>query len=219
MAEQWTNGRSSKEIKNISQRLYAGKSYPPKSKQEVSAEQPKPKVSKEQLEEIVNRLYVEDPYIKRKELSDRFQQQFEVERGENFGFQKKLGNIEILTKRLFVADYVSRHINKNNLSEKVDSGRKLSQREVEASTRRLFVGDYSNRHEVRHKKFYDDLMMKKKSGEKVLSTEEQDGSIARLSNKTRDPAECNKELRGQKTYEEKGILGTYIVIDPAVCIT
>ena len=215
MAKKKRRGKSAKEIEEISQRLYAGSSAPASKKSDDPAKGPT--VSKEALEAIIERLHEKDPHLKRNELIEKAHQNYDKDRGENFGYQggKDKENMEALTGRLFIANYVNRNVDKG--AAKAESDKKVTKDELEAITSRLFIQDYANKNIVAKQAFYDSILNKKKADEKVLKAEEQEEAITRLANKSREPAECNKELRGKKTYVEKGIYGTYALVDPTIC--
>ena len=208
MAKQWHRFRSSTEMDKLSQRLYAASRYTTKDLLTRG------KVSKEELEKIYKRLYVKDPHGKRRELIKKAHPKFDKDQGKYYGHQDGLDKetIDDLTKRLSVADYVNRNIDKG--ANVINDNIKVTRKKFEASTFRLFVRNHSNRNEVLKKKFYDDVMNGKKENDKVLNKEEQFETTSRLSTLERDPAESNKELRGRKNYLEKGIYGTYAALDP-----
>ena len=95
--------------------------------------------------------------------------------------------------------------------------KKVTKDELEEITSRLFIQNYANKNIVLEKTYYDGILNKKKAEEKVMKKDEQDETIVRLANKTRDPAECNKDMKGTKTYRDKGIFGTYALVDPSIC--
>ena len=166
-----------------------------------------------QVAETVDRLHVKDPYRKRRNLVEENNESEKTEESKNLTEEE----VNAVTERLFIADYVNRHLCMNEVTNTNDNQKSLTQEELEESTKRLFIEDYSNRNEALHRTFYEDLMKKKKDEEKILSSGEQVEATLRLSKTTREPAECNKELRGRKMYEMKGIYGTYALVDPNVC--
>ena len=214
MAKTNRQGKSAKEIKEISERLYGSAS---KSTVKKNDEPSKGiVVTKQQLDETVNRLFEKDPYQKKTELAAKAHQARENERPDNMGFQQTKDNdgIEEITKRLFIADYVNRNIQAHAPPAAENT---ITADELEAITTRLFIKNYANKNIDNNKAFYDSILNKKKAGEKVIHKDEWDDMVARLGKMTRDPAESNKELRGTQTFVNKGIYGTYALVSPEVC--
>ena len=211
MAKQWSPC-TSKEVSAISQRLYSTSQHC--SKHSANIEEETTKASKETIDSSIERLHLKDPYAKREELVEKAHHDSKNDRGKYYDHQDKVECVGRVTKRLFNADYVNRNVHKEVVTVKDE--KKLTRKDLDASTNRLFIKDYTKRNEVLHQRFYRDALSKKKSDEKVLKSEEQVEASKRLSTVKRDPAECNKELRGKRNFNDKGIYGTYAVTDPCV---
>lgn len=202
-------GKTLKEINSISERLHgSGNSNTIRLQQNNTSSNGGKQPSKEEIEAMVQRLHEKDPNAKRKELQEKHDLNTEKERPDNLGWQKaSKEDVNSLTSRLFIADYTNRNVGKQNSSSVKD--KEMTKEEFDAAVERLFVSDYSNKNITKNQQFYDLIMNKKKAEEKTLTKEEWDEAVARLSKMTRDPASCNKEMLGKKTYTERGIYGTY----------
>lgn len=198
-----------KEINAISERLYSSSNANTTrlTKKEMPGKTGK-HLSKDDMNSMVERLHESDPNAKRKELGEKHNMNFDKERPENMGWQKKeKEEIDAVTSRLFVADYNNRNLGKQTVPKVTD--KELSKEEFDGMVERLFISGYSNRNLVKNQQFYDLIMNKKKAEEKSLNKEEVEETLGRLSKQTREPAECNKDMLGKQTYNAKGIYGTH----------
>ena len=84
MVKKKRRGKTSKEIDEISQRLYGGTPSTKKPEEPSKGRS----VSKEEQEATIERLYEKDPHLKRKELMEKAQQTYDKDRGEEWGYQK-----------------------------------------------------------------------------------------------------------------------------------
>lgn len=203
--------KTAKEIQAITERLHGSAPSNMQRKKEDALKSGK-SLSKEEVDSCVERLFQKDPDAKRKELEQKFNQNADKERPDSLGWQKvNKEDLDATTSRLFVADYTNRFAKKD--APVKTSDKEMSKDEYEAMVERLHVKNYNNKNIVKNTEFYDQILNKKKATEKVLSKEEFDEAVARLGKVTREPAGCNKELLGKKAYEEKGIYGTYALIE------
>lgn len=203
--------KTAKEIQAITDRLH-GTSPANMQRSKNDDQKPGKQLSKDEVDSCVERLFQKDPDAKRRELETKFNQNADKERPDNLGWQKiSKEDLDATTSRLFVPDYANRFSKKDTVVKSSD--KEMSKEEHEAMIDRLHVKNYNNKNVVKNKEFYDHILNKKKAEEKVLTKEEFDEAVARLSKVTREPASCNKELLGKKTYEEKGIYGTYAMND------
>lgn len=213
MSKKNVKGLTAKDIDEISERLYKGPTNPSPKKQDEATKQV---LTKEKMEELTNRLFQKDPQSKKKELAEKGEQARQKDRPENMGYQAKEKNdIEEVTKRLFIADYVNRNVPAGG---KAAPDKTVTAEERDAIVNRLYIANYSNKNIAENKAFYDTILNKKKATEKVMNRGECEETAARLYKMVRPPAESNKELRGVQTYMSKGIYGTYAMTAPQECL-
>lgn len=198
-------GKTAKEIRQISERLYESKRANQQRPQDATSKGIV--LEKKEIDEIVGRLYEKDPNGKRKELSEKAYAAKENDRPGGMGWQKKnKKDVEDLTERLFIPNYNNRNV---RTDAPKNSGNTVTKSEMDEIIERLFISNYSNKNIENNKSFYDQILNKKKANEKEIKKEELDEMVGRLSRMTRVPAECNTDMRGRETYKKTGIFGTY----------
>ena len=96
-------GKTLKEINAISERLYnsSNANTTRLTKKDMPGKSTGKRMSKDELNSMVERLHESDPNAKRKELGEKHNMNFDKERPENMGWQKKeKEEIDALTTRL-----------------------------------------------------------------------------------------------------------------------
>ena len=197
-----------KEIKEISERLHNSSNANTTRIKTNGFRKSGKSMKKNEINTMVERLHDSDPNAKRKELMEKHNAEFDKNRSDQLGWQtKEKDEINALTNRLFVADYTNRNVGKQTANKVKDA--ELSKDEFDGMVNRLFISEYSNRNLVKNQQFYDQILSKKRAGEKTLSKEELEETLGRLTKVIREPAECNKEMFGKQAYVAKGIYGSY----------
>lgn len=205
MVEKSKKRISARQVHLITNRLYQGKdSKQEKKKHELSN---KKKYKKEEVDNIVERLYDKDYLLKKIELTKKVYH----EQPQKYGYQKKnYGEIREITERLYGYGHSNSGNTKAKQSYTTYPNKVVKNEDIEEIVNRLFVLNPYEKNYIKQRDFYDKILKQKKSNEKSMTIEQKHEMIERLARLSKCPPESNKELQGKQAYERFGIVSTYI---------